>query len=195
MAVQRITYFKPMNEQKTEKGYFAGGCFWGVEYWLNKLDGVISVRSGYMGGAIEDPTYEEVCTGRTGHAETVEVLFNSEQISFSDIAKRFFEIHDPTELNRQGPDIGTQYRSAVFYENEKQKQIAEELMAILREKGYDVVTEVVSAGTFYPADDYHQDYYDKHGKIPYCHVPIERFGKRAMKNVDRKHGMRQSIGL
>lgn len=170
----RIRYFKPMNGNKTETAYFAGGCFWGVEYWMKKLDGVVSVRSGYMDGTVQNPTYEEVCTGRTGHAETVEVVFDPTRISFRDVAKRFFEVHDPTELNRQGPDIGTQYRSAVFYTTDEQKRVVEELIGILRKNGHNVVTEVAQAGPFYPAEDYHQNYYGKTGHVPYCHVPTER---------------------
>ncbi|NTW30832.1 MAG: peptide-methionine (S)-S-oxide reductase MsrA [Candidatus Moranbacteria bacterium] len=163
-----------MNTQQTETAYFAGGCFWGVEYWMKRLDGVLSVRSGYMGGTVQNPTYEEVCTGKTGHAETVEVIFDSKRVSYRDLVRRFFEIHDPTELNRQGPDIGTQYRSAVFYTDEDQKRTAESLIGILRENGYDVVTELSHSGVFHLAEDYHQNYYGNTGHVPYCHVPTDR---------------------
>ena len=164
-----------MTDTKTEKAYFAGGCFWGVEYRMKRLDGVLSARSGYMGGSLPNPAYEEVSLGRTGHAETVEVAFDPVAISYREVAKRFFEIHDPTEADRQGPDIGSQYRSAVFYASEGQKRTTEELIGILRGRGYDVVTEVIPAGTFYPAEEYHQDYYEKSGGTPYCHTPVERF--------------------
>ena len=158
-----------------EKAYFAGGCFWGVEYWLEKEKGIIAVTSGYMGGTVKNPTYEQVCTGKTGHAETVEVQFDPNKISYEKIAKLFFEIHDPTQLNRQGPDIGYQYRSAVFYTNDKQKEIAEKLIGQLRLKGFKAATTVEKAGPFYKAESYHQNYYNKNGKLPYCHIPTKRF--------------------
>jgi peptide methionine sulfoxide reductase msrA/msrB len=158
-----------------EKAVFAGGCFWGVEYFLENLPGVVSTRVGYTGGEVKNPTYEEVCTGKTGHAEAVEVEFDPEQITYEELAKVFFEIHDPTQWNQQGPDMGPQYRSAVFYFNEKQKQVAEKLIEILRGQGLDVATELVAAGPFYPAEGYHQRYYDKSGKLPYCHFRVHRF--------------------
>jgi len=167
-----------MNDNESEKAYFAGGCFWGVEYWFGKLEGVLSVRSGYMGGTTEKPTYDKVSAGTTGHAETIEVVFDPTRISFRELAKRFFEIHDPTEVDRQGPDVGTQYRSAVFFVGDEQKRVTEELIGILREQGFDVVTEIVPATVFYPAEDYHQDYYGKTGHIPYCHIPVGRFDTR-----------------
>ncbi len=160
---------------KTEKAYFAAGCFWGVEYWFQKAPGVISVTSGYMGGDVNNPTYELVCTGKTGHAETVEVVFDPNKTDYETLAKLFFEIHDPTQRNRQGPDIGFQYRSAVFYTNPQQKQIAEKLIAILREKGLKVVTSVEKAKEFWPAEKYHQDYYSRKGGTPYCHFKTKRF--------------------
>lgn len=171
-----------MDENRLEKAYFAGGCFWGVDYRLRKIDGVLSVRSGYMGGSTAHPSYEDVSTGGTGHAETVEVTFDPERVTYRDIAKRFFEIHDPTELDRQGPDVGTQYRSAVFYVNESQKRTTGELIGALRRNGYDVVTEVAPAGPFYVAEEYHQDYCSKTGHEPYCHVPVERFGSDSRDN-------------
>ena len=157
------------------RAYFAGGCFWGVEHLLQSVEGVSSVRSGYMGGETDNPTYREVCDGRTGHAETVEVVFDPEVVTYEDLAKLFFEIHDPTQMNRQGPDRGSQYRSAVFYADEEQKKIAEKLIDILRTKGLDVVTEVAPAETFWEAEDYHQDYYEKSGGRPYCHTRQSRF--------------------
>lgn len=163
------------NEPAIEKAYFAGGCFWGVEYWLQKEPGVISVTSGYMGGDVNEPSYEEVCTGKTGHAETVEVVFEPNKTSYENLAKLFFNIHDPTQTNRQGPDIGYQYRSAIFYTDAHQQEIAEKLIAILKSKGLKVVTSVEPAKEFWPAEKYHQDYYFKKGGRPYCHVKTERF--------------------
>lgn len=159
----------------TEKALFAGGCFWGVEYHFSKLKGVLSVRSGYTGGKTEDPSYKEVCTGKTGHAEAVEIEYDPAVVSYETLAKLFFEIHDPSQLNRQGPDIGTQYRSAVFYTTEEQKAMAEKLVGILNAKGYRVVTTIEKAGKFWSAEDYHQDYYEKTGHQPYCHVYQKRF--------------------
>ncbi|MEW6411278.1 MAG: bifunctional methionine sulfoxide reductase B/A protein [Candidatus Zixiibacteriota bacterium] len=170
--------FIPASSQRkvaTEKAYFAGGCFWGVEHLLEDPDGVISVRSGYMGGHTSNPTYEQVCTGTTGHAETVEVEYDPAKVDYATLARLFFEIHDPTQKNRQGPDVGTQYRSAVFYVDDAQKKTADSLVTILRGKGYDVATEVIRADKFWAAEDYHQDYYDKTGKQPYCHIYTKRF--------------------
>jgi len=160
---------------KKERAIFAGGCFWGVEHLLQQKQGVISVVSGYTGGRVKNPTYKEICTGMTGHAEAVEVVYDANQISYRDLAKLFFEIHDPTQLDRQGPDIGNQYRSEIFYTNDEQKEIASDLIDILTGKGYDVKTKVTQAKEFYKAEDYHQDYYVKKGSQPYCHSYIKRF--------------------
>jgi peptide methionine sulfoxide reductase msrA/msrB len=157
------------------RAYFAGGCFWGVEHMLQEVDGVSAVRSGYMGGTTESPTYREVCSGTTGHAETVEVVFDPEVVTYEELAKLFFEVHDPTQVDRQGPDRGSQYRSAIFYADDEQKAVAEELIRILKSKGYDVATEVSPAGPFWAAEDYHQDYYEKSGGRPYCHTRQKRF--------------------
>ena len=162
--------FKEDMDNKTDTAYFAGGCFWGVEYLMKKQDGVISTTVGYIGGNKENPTYKEVCSGKTGHAEALEVVFNPEKISFEDLAKLFFEIHDFTQVNRQGPDIGEQYRSGIFYLNDSQKETSEKLINILSEKGYKVATEVTKSSKFWKAEDYHQDYYDVTGKQPYCHT-------------------------
>lgn len=158
-----------------EKAYFAGGCFWGVEHLLQGAEGVLSVTSGYMGGHTSNPTYKDVSYKETGHAETVEVVFDPTKTSYETLARLFFEIHDPTQKNRQGPDVGEQYRSAIFYTNDRQKAISEKLIRILKEKGYDVVTELHMADKFWVAEDYHQDYYDKSGKEPYCHIYTPRF--------------------
>ncbi|MFI4910496.1 MAG: bifunctional methionine sulfoxide reductase B/A protein [Sedimentisphaeraceae bacterium JB056] len=159
----------PADAPAYEKTYFAGGCFWGVEYHFEKIDGVISVKSGYIGGDVENPSYREVCSGKTGHAEAVEVTFDPSKVSFEKLCKLFFEIHDFTQLNRQGPDVGEQYRSEIFYTDSKQHDTALKLIGILEGKGYDVETNLSEANTFYPAEEYHQDYYEKTGKTPYCH--------------------------
>ena len=164
-----------MKPAATEKAYFAGGCFWGVQHLLEKADGVKSTRVGYMGGTTKNPTYEEVCRHGTGHAEAVEVEFDPSKTNYETLAKLFFEIHDPTQYNRQGPDYGDQYRSAVFFTSEEQKQVTEKLIGILKGKGYKVVTEVSPAGPFYVGEDYHQEYYNKNGKEPYCHIYTKRF--------------------
>jgi peptide methionine sulfoxide reductase msrA/msrB len=170
--------FIPADEKasvKTEKAYFAGGCFWGVEYYFQKARGVLSTQVGYMGGHVKNPTYEEVCTGKTGHAETMEVVFDPSQTDYETLARLFFEIHDPTQVNRQGPDVGYQYRSAIFYVDDSQKEIAEKLIKILKDKGYKVATEVAKADTFWKAENYHQSYYQKNGHEPYCHGYTKRF--------------------
>ena len=169
--------FLPENNsaEMTQKAIFAGGCFWGVEYHFKKVKGVVSVTSGYTGGVIDNPSYKQVCSGKTGHAEAVEVEFDAAQVSYETLAKLFFEIHDPTQRNRQGPDIGTQYRSAIFYADEEQKRVAEKLIDELRSKGYQVVTSVEKAGIFWYAEEYHQDYYQKTGHQPYCHIYQKRF--------------------
>jgi peptide methionine sulfoxide reductase msrA/msrB len=159
----------------TDTAIFAGGCFWGVEYYMHKLKGVKSVVSGYTGGHKDHPTYEEVCSGTTGHYEAVEVVFDPSVVSYETVARQFFEIHDPTQWNHQGPDFGEQYRSAVFYRNEDQKKTAEKLIALLKEKGYKVVTEVRKASTFWKAEAYHQEYYEHKGTLPYCHGYVKRF--------------------
>jgi len=152
-----------------KKAYFAGGCFWGVEYHLEKLPGVKSVVSGFMGGYVKDPSYRQVVLTRTGHVETVEVVYDPKKISFETLAKNFFEIHDFTQTNGQGPDIGTQYLSVVFYNDVKEKAEVEKLVSILSKKGYKVATTIKKADTFYAAEGYHQDYYKRSGKLPYCH--------------------------
>jgi peptide methionine sulfoxide reductase msrA/msrB len=154
---------------------FAGGCFWGVEYFLQKTTGVISVESGFIGGHVKNPSYREVCTGRTGHAEAVKIIYDPAKTTYEKLLKLFLEIHDPTEINRQGPDIGEQYRSEIFYLNNEQKVIAEKSLKILQDKGFKIATRVTKASEFYGAEDYHQDYYFKNGKVPYCHGYVKRF--------------------
>ncbi len=162
-------------QSATDTAIFAGGCFWGFEYYMMKIKGVISTTVGYTGGHTENPTYEQVCAGNTGHYEAIEVVFDPSKTTYEDVAKLFFEIHDPTQWNHQGPDRGEQYRSAVFYRNQNQKDITEKLISILKKKGYNVVTEVKPAGKFWKAEDYHQDYYNHKGSEPYCHGFVQRF--------------------
>lgn len=158
-----------------ERATLGGGCFWCLEAVYELLDGVHGVRSGYTGGDRPDPTYEQVCTGATGHAEVVEVTFDPDTISFRDLLDVFFSIHDPTTLNRQGADIGTQYRSAIFTHTTAQARTAR---AVIRELDAEslwpspIVTEVVPAATFYPAEDYHQEYFRRNGGQPYCRVVV-----------------------
>lgn len=152
------------------KAYFAGGCFWGVEYYFQKQNGVKSVVSGYMGGFVDNPTYEIVSSGFSGHLETVELVYDESVVDFETLAKLFFEIHDFTQTNGQGPDIGSQYLSAIFYCNEEQKSISQNLIATLQKKGYKVATTLYPEVTFYKAENYHQNYYNKTGKLPYCHA-------------------------
>lgn len=167
--------FIPDEPEKQETGIFAGGCFWGVEYYMKQLPGVISVESGYIGGGKEDPSYEQVCQKTTGHAEAVRIVFDQTKTDYETVAKMFFEIHDPTQTDGQGPDIGEQYRSEIFYTTPKQKEIAEKLIKQLKDKGYNVVTKVTPATRFWTAEDYHQNYYERKGTVPYCHGYTQRF--------------------
>lgn len=162
-------------EENVEVAIFAGGCFWGVEYFMEKEKGVISVESGYIGGTLKNPTYEIVCSETSNYAEAVKIVFDLSLTNFEVLAKLFFEIHDPTQLNRQGPDIGDQYRSEIFYTNPQQKIIANKLIKILQEKGYNVTTKLTPATEFYKAEDYHQDFYKRKGSLPYCHAYTKRF--------------------
>ncbi len=166
----------PMISNSTlEIAYLASGCFWGTEYHLQKLDGVKSTKVGYTGGHTEYPSYKEVCTGATGHAEAVKVVFDPSKVSYEEVLRLYFETHDPTQVDGQGPDIGTQYRSEIFYTSEAQKATAEKLIALLEGKGYDVATKVTPAAPFYEGEDYHQDYYDNKGTTPYCHIYKAKF--------------------
>lgn len=158
-----------------EEAIFAGGCFWGVEHLMQQQEGVLSIESGYTGGTVKNPTYKEVCTGETGHAEAVRIIYDPKKVDYETLAKLFFEIHDPTQADGQGPDIGNQYRSEVFFNSDAQKATAKKLVELLTAKGYAVKTAITKASAFYPAEDYHQDYYDTTGKQPYCHVYTKRF--------------------
>jgi peptide-methionine (S)-S-oxide reductase len=156
---------------KQEIATFAGGCFWCLEAVYDQMKGVLAVESGYIGGQIERPTYEAVCGGRTGHAEAVRITFDSEVVTFRDLLEVFFVIHDPTTLNRQGHDVGTQYRSAIFYHSPDQKRMAEEVIASLTKEqvhSNPIVTEVVPAATWYEAEPYHQEYFAKNPFQGYC---------------------------
>ncbi len=164
-----------MNNGITKRAVFASGCFWGTEYYMKRIDGVISTTVGYTGGSVENPTYKEVCTGRTGHYEAIEIQYDPSKVDYETLARTFFETHDPTQANGQGPDIGSQYRSAIFYSSNDEKAIAEMLIALLEAKGISVATAVLESAKFWPAENYHQDYYDIKGGTPYCHKYTKRF--------------------
>ena len=168
--------FIPDGEQlPLQKAFFAAGCFWGVEHHFKMAEGVVKTEVGYAGGNLDEPTYKEVSSGTTGHKETIEVLYNPSEVSYEELVKLFFEIHDFTQTNGQGPDIGEQYLSYIFYLNDNQKQVAEDIIAQLEDMNYDVATEMEKAENFWKAEKYHQDYYEKTGKQPYCHVKKEIF--------------------
>ncbi|PCH92095.1 peptide-methionine (S)-S-oxide reductase [Candidatus Kaiserbacteria bacterium] len=160
---------------KTEKALFASGCFWGVQYHFDKHDGVIRTTVGYTGGTVEHPTYEQVSTGTTGHREAIEMEFNPSVTTYENLVKLFFETHNFSQIGGQGPDIGEQYTSAIYYYTLEQKEVAERLIMKLEEDGHSVTTVVLPAQTFYAAEEYHQEYYNKKGGVPYCHVYIQRF--------------------
>ena len=159
----------------SETAIYAGGCFWGVQYFFDDCPGVIETEVGYMGGLLENPTYQQVSAGNSGHFEVVKVEFDPKEISYKNLTKYFFEIHDPTQANGQGADIGDQYLSAIFYQNDEQKAIAMDLIKDLKSRGLDVVTEVIPTMRFWYAEDHHQSYYAKNGEPPQCHKRVERF--------------------
>lgn len=161
--------------EKLSYAYFAGGCFWGVEYYLEKLDGVKEVISGFMGGHVKNPSYYEVVRSNTGHLEAVEVVYDASKISYEKIARTFFEIHDPTQINGQGPDIGERYLSAAFVNSDKERETIKKLIAELEANGYRVATKILKKDEFFRADESHQNYYDKKGSKPYCHGYTKRF--------------------
>ncbi len=171
-------------DRNLEIATFGGGCYWCMEAVFQRLNGVEKVESGFSGGKVKNPTYKEVCTGTTGHAEVIQISFDTTKVSFTDILKVFFTMHDPTTLNRQGNDIGTQYRSAIFYHNDAQKTASEEIIAALNKaQAYPakIVTEVTPFDVFYKAEDYHQDYYNQNKTQGYCmyviQPKIEKFEK------------------
>jgi peptide-methionine (S)-S-oxide reductase len=164
-----------MGMANEQTAVFGGGCFWCIEAVFNRLAGVKSAVSGYMGGHVDNPTYRQVCNGDTGHVEVVQVKFAATQISYGDLLEVFFAVHDPTTVNRQGNDVGEQYRSVIFYTSDEQKAQAEETIAALEKaKAFPqaIVTRVEPAGKFYPAEDYHQLYYDNNSAQPYCQFVI-----------------------
>ena len=167
------------NGAQNEVAYFGGGCFWGVEYYFRKAQGVEVVRSGYMGGKIENPTYEQICKGNSGHIEVVEVVFDSSKTDYESLCKLFFEIHNPEQSDGQGADRGEQYLSTIFVASEEQEKIAKKLIDILENKGLKIATKIRKVGEdvdkFWPAELYHQGYYEKNGKKPYCHFYTKRF--------------------
>lgn len=168
---------KKVNIMNIKKAYFAAGCFWGVEYHFENKKGVKEAVSGYMGGHTKNPTYHDVCYKRTGHLEVVQVAYNPNEVTFEELTKLFFEIHDPTQKNGQGPDIGEQYLSAVFVNDAQEEQVVKKLIAELEKNKYFASTKILDAKTneFYKAEEYHQDYYEKHSKQPYCHTYTKRF--------------------
>jgi methionine-S-sulfoxide reductase len=156
-----------------EKAIFAAGCFWGVQFYFDQVPGVTKTTVGYTGGHTEKPSYEEVCSHTTGHAEAVEIEFNPAEVSFETLLKQFFRMHDPTQLNRQGPDVGDSYRTAIFYTSDEQKELAEKAK-LEAAANFDepIVTEITKAGTFWPAEDYHQKFTERTGR-GMCHIPYE----------------------
>ncbi len=163
-----------MSEQNgTEKAYLAGGCFWCLEALYERISGVLSVRSGFSGGTTQNPSYEQVCTGTTGHAETIEITFNPSKISYRSVLEHFWKFHDPTTLNRQGSDVGEQYRSAIFYVDESQRAIAEQSKSAAQ-SNFDapIVTSIEPLRTFWPAETWHQGYFDHNPDAPYCRFVI-----------------------
>ena len=175
MVLMTVEDNKPNGSSRTEVATLGGGCFWCLEAVYEELRGVEKVESGYSGGPVPNPTYRQVCTGTTGHAEVVQVTFDPEVVSYSEILEVFLTIHDPTTLNRQGADVGPQYRSAIFYHDEEQRRVAEGVLSELEAKGVwddPIVTEVTPFDAFYVAEDYHQGYYRNNEYQPYCQVVI-----------------------
>lgn len=162
--------FIPEENKMIKKAYFASGCFWGTEYYFMKASGVKHTAVGFMGGHVDHPSYEQVCQKNTGHLETTEVEYDTSKTSYEDLVKLFFETHDFTQTNGQGPDIGPQYLSCIFYADNSEKEIAEKYIKILENKGYKVATMLKPLSTFWKAEDYHQQYYEHKGTSPYCHV-------------------------
>lgn len=160
----------------TEEAIVAGGCFWGVDYYLGQISGVLKIEVGYTGGCVPEPTYHDVCRGLTGHYEAVRVIFDTKKIDYRNILQHFFEIHDPTQSDGQGVDRGLQYQSAIFYYNRIQHENALALVALLQQRGYQVATSLRQVDVFWKAEEAHQQYYIKHSAVPYCHQRIKRFG-------------------
>lgn len=178
-----------MTETSTASATLGGGCFWCLEAAYEEVEGIVRVESGYSGGDVEDPTYEQVCSGTTGHAEVVRVDFDPETISYREVLEIFFTLHDPTQLDRQGADVGSQYRSVVFHHSDEQRRVAESLVEELEEAAIwddPIVTEIAPLETFYPAEDYHREYYRRNPQQPYCQVVIEpKLAKLRAKHADK----------
>lgn len=164
-----MNFIPAKDTPKIELAIYTAGCFWGVEHYFRQAPGVITTRVGYTGGQTVNPTYKQVCSGKTGHKEAIEVTYDPTKTTYEELTKLYFEIHDFTQTDGQGPDRGEQYLSYIFYLDESQKKIAENLTTLLKQKGFKVATKLEKAGVFYPAEGYHQDYYTKTGKKPYCH--------------------------
>ncbi len=174
-ATIRENLFSEEKMANIQQATLAGGCFWCIESAFNSVDGIQSAYSGYAAGHIDNPTYEQVCSGSTGHAEVVRVNFDADKISFRDVLEIFFSLHNPTQLNRQGNDVGSQYRSAIFYHNDEQKKLAEEIIAEIEEQKIwpdPVVTEVTEINNYYQAEDYHQDYFTNNPQNQYCNMVV-----------------------
>ncbi|MEX0314261.1 MAG: peptide-methionine (S)-S-oxide reductase MsrA [Allomuricauda sp.] len=177
------------NNTNLETAVFAGGCFWCTEAVFQRLQGVHEIKSGYTGGSIKNPAYREICTGRTGHAEAIEITFDPEKVSYNELLEVFFATHDPTTLNRQGNDVGTQYRSEIFYTTPEQKELAEQFIALLEQEkvfASPVVTAISEAQPFYLAEEEHQNYYNDHKSQPYCQFIIDPKIKKLNKHFSSK---------
>lgn len=190
---QTIIMEKPADLSKLDTATVGGGCFWCTEAQYQLLDGVVSVTSGYSGGTVKNPSYKEVCNGTTGHAEVIQVVYNTDKLNYADILQAFFLSHDPTQLNKQGNDVGTQYRSVIFYNSEEQKKTAEQIKGELGKSGAysdPVVTEISPLKAFYKAEDYHQNYFNQNGDQPYCQFvvapKVEKFKKVFEKKLKKK---------
>ena len=170
-----LDFTSDMDVLDTEEAIFAAGCFWGAEYLFQRLPGVVLTEVGYTGGFIPKPTYKQVCQGNTGHVEAIRVVYDTSRLSCKDVAQYFFEIHDPTQTDGQGPDIGHQYMSVAFYYTNSQKACLNELIHTLEQQGYDIATMVEPVAVFWPAEEYHQHYYIKNQQTPYCHKYQKRF--------------------
>jgi len=170
-----LDFIPSMTVTDTAEAIYAAGCFWGVEHYLKRLPGVLKTEVGYTGGQLKNPSYRDVCRGDTGHYEAIRVLYDPSKLSYEQLTKYFFEIHDPTQHDGQGPDHGEQYLSAIFYYDDAQKEIAEKLATELHHKGLDIATRILPVSIFWRAEDYHQSYYEKTGKEPYCHFYSKRF--------------------
>lgn len=164
-----LDFVKDLTILDSEEAIVAGGCFWGLEYYLSREPGILKTEVGYIGGHIAEPTYETVCQGQSGHFEALRLVYDPLKIDYSTVLKLFFATHDPTQADGQGPDIGQQYQSAIFYYDDEQKKMAESIMAEFRQKGANIATKLLEMQVFWSAEAYHQRYYDKNGKLPYCH--------------------------